>query len=216
LELLGQNTGKRFNPKHRLVETVEMKKEMARARFPRFEGRCLEDAPPQRILGRADLEIDIHRLMGRIVRKAADPIMFSLQLGRFADARLAKQCQCPVSLKIGNRPQHVSPEMIADRISQKTTVREIEHAGLRNPEALPVISNDAILDRNGHVSCWRPLKYGGGNWIAISATITEQSRTIRGQSSTSRPAWLRLRRAAPGLGARKPAARPPHRQTIEP
>ena len=58
-----------------------MQDEMARARFPCLEGRRLEDAPPQCFLGRADLEIDVYRLRARILRKRADPIMFSLQLG---------------------------------------------------------------------------------------------------------------------------------------
>ena len=81
--------------------------------------------------------------------------MLSLQLGRFADARLAKQCQCAVSLQIGQRPQHVRAEMIVDGIAQESGVREIERTGLRNPETLPVISNVMILNRNGHDRFWR-------------------------------------------------------------
>jgi hypothetical protein len=94
-------------------------------------------------------------LRASILREGADPIMLSLQLGRFADAWLAKQCQCSVSLQIGKRPQHVRIEMIVDGIAQEASVREVEHAGLRDPETLPVISNVTIARRTGCDRRWR-------------------------------------------------------------
>jgi hypothetical protein len=80
------------------------------------------------------------RAWARIPRVGADPIMLSFQLRRFADTRLAEQCQCPVSLQIGEGPQRIRTEMI-DGIGQEAGIREVEHAGLRNPETLPIVPN---------------------------------------------------------------------------
>ena len=83
------------------------------------------------------------------IGEGSDPIVFALQLGRLADAGLAQQGEGPIVLEVGQRPQFVPTEIVPNGITQKACVGQVKLAGLRNPEALPVVTDGLAFADSG-------------------------------------------------------------------